>query len=113
MAAPVMPRLPATTSTLPKVPLWLSAGRGGSTGKSVTRSIDPSPRFGGRLRLSGPYARSAASGPPKRSLPLVRDALRLAHHPQQVPAQDFQNILARVAAVEQLLGDDRVARHVL
>src|SRR4051812_21781170 len=38
IAAPDMPRLPATTSTWPNMPLWLSAGRRDSTGRAVTIS---------------------------------------------------------------------------
>src|SRR5689334_9979921 len=55
-AAPDMPRLPATTRTRPKSPLWLSAARGGSDGTLVTRvgasvgmGVDPLPQLGGEL----------------------------------------------------------------
>src|SRR5262245_19755076 len=63
-AAPDMPRLPATTRTRPKVPLLLSAARGGRTGRRVTTS-----RVMGCVLLSRDLRRRP---PPDQDLPPPR-----------------------------------------
>src|SRR4029453_2017978 len=77
--APIMPSLPPTTSTRPKLPLCPSTGGGGSGGGEVIRSMHE------RLTLSDGYRKgvdengSAAPHLPARGL---RDRLCGATHPR-------------------------------
>src|SRR6516164_3105686 len=50
---------------------------------------------------------------PELLLPLPGNLFRLAKRPQQVAAQNLVNVLLGIAAVEQFLGDVRVAGNVL
>src|SRR5689334_20934395 len=62
-AAPAIPRPPATASTLPKSPLWLSGCRLGRTGSDSTRSSDIAvPPGSGRLGRGPPPRLAGASG---------------------------------------------------
>src|SRR5713226_6129084 len=95
-AAPDIPRLPATTRTWPNVPLCASAGRGGSGTEAVTSSVAMS----GIVHVF-------------RHSSFARDFFGGAKHAQQIPAQDFQNLVFLIAAVEQFLRDIGITRYVL
>src|SRR5947209_1064025 len=58
-AAPDMPRLPATTRTRPKSPLWLSGDRGGRVGTCRTTS-----GAGGEVMVRGPWGGSGGNDAP-------------------------------------------------
>ena len=92
-AAPVLPSEPASTRRWPKVPLWLSQGRGGSSSRSSRASASETLRLPGQVRRDAEVRLPQAAHvvPPRgHDLADFRPAaghgdVRLDRHPQRLP----------------------------